>query len=334
VDSGGVSAGRKDQDQDRRGYRIDNLTPSAFKIAVPFSAMPKPSRQLLGLSVIGILLSVLLITSPNLRVPPLDEQADSFFRGSIGQATLAYATCRVINGSVSVLKESDLQLQPTGVGVSLAVGQALDPIDDMVERASDVLVMSITSLGLQKLVYEMSVALAPGLLGGLLLILSVSLWIPHPRLRPVQRTGVQVLLILLIARFCLPLSSMANAYVNRNFFQPQIEETRKGLALGVSELKELQEFTLPEIDGLRGTLDNSVAFVKTKSVAFKEGLIAVTTHAGEVVESLLTLTFLYIGVFLIQVILLPAGVLWILLKLSNSLFVPRRQAEGSGPAPQ
>jgi hypothetical protein len=50
---------------------------------------------------------------------------------------LTYATCRVINASVSIVKESSLQLEPAGVGISLAVGQALDPIDDMAAGPSE-----------------------------------------------------------------------------------------------------------------------------------------------------------------------------------------------------
>jgi len=70
---------------------------------------------------------------------------DAYFREAITKAGVAYATCRVLNASVSIVKDSSLQLEPAGVGISLAVGQALDPIDDMTERLSDVLVTAITS---------------------------------------------------------------------------------------------------------------------------------------------------------------------------------------------
>ena len=90
------------------------------------------------LSLTGILGAVLLFLSPGLRLPVLDEQADAYFRSAITKGGLSYATCRVINASVSIVEESSLHLQPAGVGVSLAVGQALDPLDDLTERVSDI----------------------------------------------------------------------------------------------------------------------------------------------------------------------------------------------------
>ena len=284
--------------------------------------MKIPPKNRIPQSVVGILTAVLLMVSSHLRLPALDDQADEFFSTAIAQATVAYATCRVVNGSVSVLKESDFQLQPAGVGVSLAIGQALDPIDDMVERASDVLVMSITSLGLQKLIYEISVRFVPFLLGVLLLLFSCLALFQNPKLTRLQTLLCQLMLLFLVARLCLPISAGANRILDRDFFQPRIEEARKELAVGTQEVSSLMELTLPEIDGLRGTMNNSVSFVKTKSVEFREGLGSVVANAGNLVENLLSLTFLYVGVFLVQVILLPVSVIWLLIKLANSFFRP------------
>ena len=52
-----------------------------------------------------------------------------------------------INATVSVIQQSSVQLEPAEIGLSLAVGQIVDPINDMVEKLLNVLVMSITSLG-------------------------------------------------------------------------------------------------------------------------------------------------------------------------------------------
>jgi hypothetical protein len=41
---------------------------------------------------------------------------------------------------------------------------------------------------------------------------------------------------------------------------------------------------------------------------------------GNIIENLITLTFLYVGIFLIQVIVLPLLSFWVLVKMVNSLF--------------
>ena len=262
----------------------------------------------------------MLFFSSGLKLPVLDTTTDVYFREAITKAGVAYATCRVINASVSIVKDSSLQLEPAGVGVSLAVGQALDPIDDMTERLSDVLVMAITSLGVQKLAYEISVSLVPPILSIFLLALSIMIWFENKRLTSLQKTIVRFLLLIVIARFCLPISSMANEFVHKHFFADQISEANKELATGTVEIDKLKYFSLPEIDGVLGTIENSTSFLKRKSIEFKHALVATVSNMGAIIENLLKLTFLYVGIFLIQVIILPLLSFWFLVKTVNTLF--------------
>jgi hypothetical protein len=270
---------------------------------------------------IGVLVSVLLFFSSGLRLPVADATADSYFREAITKAGLAYATCRVLNASVSIVKESSLHLEPAGVGVSLAVGQALDPIDDMTERLSDVLVTAITSLGVQKLAYEMGVSLAPPMLSVCLLILCLLMWVDNERAAMLQKLTSRIFLLLLIARFCLPLSSMANRFVHEHFFADRISEANTALAIGSVDLEKLKTFSLPEIDGILGTIENSASFLRQQSAEFKQVLVDTVSNMGDIIESLLTLTFLYVGLFVIQVIVFPLLCFWFLFKTASLLFL-------------
>jgi hypothetical protein len=271
-------------------------------------------------SAIGVLVSVLLFFSSGLRLPVADATADSYFRDAITKAGIAYATCRVLNASVSIVKESSLHLEPAGVGVSLAVGQALDPIDDMTERLSDVLVTAITSLGVQKLSYEMGVSLVPPMLSVCLITLCLLMWVENERVASLQKLASRILFFLLIARFCLPLSSMANRFVHEHFFADRISDANTALAIGSVELEKLKDFSLPEINGILGTIENSASFLNRKSTEFKQVLVDTVSNMGDIIESLLTLTFLYVGIFVIQVIVFPLLSFWFLFKISSLLF--------------
>jgi hypothetical protein len=271
-------------------------------------------------SSIGVLLAILLFFSSGLKIPVLDTATDTYFRESITKAGVAYATCRLINASISIVKDSSLQLEPAGVGVSLAVGQALDPIDDMTERLSDVLVTAITSLGVEKLAYEIGVSIAAPILSIFLLVLSLLTWFKNERVISFQRSVMRFLLIILILRFCLPISSVANEFVNKYFFTDQISDANKELALYSTEIEKLTDFSLPDIDGVLGTVQNSASFLKTKSIEFKNALASTVSNMGDIIQNLLELTFLYIGIFLIQVIILPLLVFWFLVKTVGSLF--------------
>lgn len=282
--------------------------------------MNKNLKKKIISSSIGLIISLLLFFSSGVKLPILDSTADKYFNEAIAKAGIAYATCRVVNASISVVKESNVQMEPAGVGVSLALGQALDPIDDMTERLSNVLVTSITALGVQKLAYEMSVSLAFPILAIFTMILSILVWFNYKWVESVKSNALRALLIILIARFCLPISSLANEFLHENFFEAKIAESNNKLSQVTTELDKLKDFTLPETSGFLGTISNSASFLKQKTIELRDAISATVSNMGNIIENLLKLTFLYVSLFLIQVIILPILVFWLLVKLINSLF--------------
>ena len=282
--------------------------------------MATTSKQKIFKSAIGIILSVLLFFSSSVKIPFVDIPTDNYFQESITKAGIAYASCRVINASVSVIQHSTLELEPAGVGVSLAVGQALDPINDMTERLSDVLVTAIVSLGVQKLAYEISIWFAPIMAAILLVIFSVLIWFKNERWINWQRNILHLILLIAVVRFCLPISSLANNLVHKHFFEERITEANHQLTLGSKELDTFSDFSLPKVDGIMGTIENSTAFLAKKAREFKKALSKLVDNMGDMIDNLLKLTFLYIGLFVIQVIVLPILSFWGMTRLANSLF--------------
>lgn len=283
--------------------------------------MDKKTKQTATKSIIGILLSIVLFFSSGVQIPGLDSTADKYFKDSITKAGVSYGVCRVINATVSVIKESSVQLEPAGIGLSLAVGQIADPINDMVERLSNVLVMSIASLGVQELAYEISITIVPQILAVLLLFLSVLIWFKNARVLKLQKILMSVLVIASIARFCLPISSMANEFLQEHFFEDKIIEANAKLTASTADIDKLEDVTVPKLDGFLGTIGNSASYLKEKSVDFKNTIQVIMENKGVIVENLLRLTFLYLGVFVIQVLVFPLLVFWFLMRMVNSLFL-------------
>lgn len=272
-------------------------------------------------SIIGILLSIALFFSSGVQIPVIDSTADTYFKDSITKAGVSYGVCRVINATVSVIQESSVQLEPAGIGLSLAVGQIVDPINDMVERLSNVLVMSIVSLGVQELTYEISITIVPQILAVLLLILSVLVWFNNVRVLKLQRILMSVLVIASIARFCLPISSMVNEFLQETYFEDKIIEANDKLTASTADIDKLEDVNVPNLDGFIGTIGNSASYLKEKSVDFKNTIQVIMENKGVIVENLLRLTFLYLGIFVIQVLVLPLLTFWFLMRIVNSLFL-------------
>jgi len=270
---------------------------------------------------VGILVSILLFFASGVQVPVLDSTADDYFRDSISKAGISYGVCRVINATVSIVKESSVELEPAGIGLSLAVGQAVDPINDMVERLSNVLVMSITSLGVQELTYEISLTIAPQILAFFLLILSSLVWFKNERVLKLQRIILSLFIIVSIARFCLPLSSMANGFLQEHFFEQKIVAANAELARGTADLENLKDVSLPKYNGFMETIENSASYLKQKSIDYKNAIAVIIENRDIIIENLLRLTFLYVGIFVIQVLVLPLLIFWFLMRIVNSLFL-------------
>lgn len=271
---------------------------------------------------LALLSAIVLFMGSGAKIPVFEANTDYYFQDAIKKAGLAYATCRIVNASVSILKESSLKLEPAGIGVSLALGQALDPIDDMTERSSDVLVTAITSLGVQKLIYEISLAVAFPILSCVLALLAILIWFNNDIVHRFKHILTGLIILVAIIRITLPLSAMANTFIHAHFFDDRIKAATTSLSLGVQDLDTLKEVSLPEIDGLMGTIENSALFLKEKTSALNLAITALTNNMSLIIETLLALTFLYVGVFFIQVVLLPILTFWLLIKVTNAFFNP------------
>ncbi|MEM9624394.1 MAG: hypothetical protein AAF993_22330, partial [Pseudomonadota bacterium] len=79
------------------------------------------------------------------------EQTSATFKKALAAAALA----RAFNGVISVAQGTEVAIQPVGVGVTLTVGEILDPLNDLVERFAVLALAASVSLGLQMTVGDM-----------------------------------------------------------------------------------------------------------------------------------------------------------------------------------
>lgn len=282
--------------------------------------LEKYGKNLVVKFCLGICFSLILFFAQGVKIPYLDNSSDSYFKDAISKAGVAYASTRGVNALISMIQNSQLQLEPAGVGFSLAIGEVLDPINDMTERLSNVLVLAITSLGLQKLLYEMSISIVPPLLAVFLLLFSLTLWIKNAKIKIFQAFLLSFSLLLIVARVSLPFASLANEYLYQNFFATKIVQSQQALHVSGVDADKLSQMSVPtqQNSSFWNKISNSTQLIQEKSAQFKEAFTYTLENAGNLIDNLLNLTFLYIGVFLIQVIFLPLFIFWIFWKISKS----------------
>lgn len=156
--------------------------------------------------------------------PALDTAAETQIDASLKRALAAFAIARGIDAVISAAQGTELALQPAGVGLTLSPGELLDPVNDLVERFSGIMLMASASLGLQKLLLNVS-GWTP-----LWVVLSLAIG-AYLLLRMDGRYGARVgmdwlrplLLVLIIVRFAVPLSALASEAAYKAFLADEYE---------------------------------------------------------------------------------------------------------------
>ena len=77
---------------------------------------------------------------------------------------------------------------------------------------------------------------------------------------------------------------------------------------------------MPEINGVLGTVENGFKFVGEKTSNLRKLINEMSRNMGKMVSNLLTLSYLYVALFLVQVIFIPFGAFWLLARSANALF--------------
>lgn len=277
----------------------------------------KPSE--LGHSRIrSLLLTVLIAVSVLLVVMrPLDDLGARYLDSSFKQALASFAIARGLNGVISVAQGTEIAVQPAGVGINFTPGEILDPVNDLIERFSWIMLLSSSSIGAQKVL--LAVSSWYGLAAVFVLVASVylgSLWWQGSWLSDSRRWISRLFLLLLLVRFSVPLVAVLNEWVYQGFLQGQHSEAAAELQRASDEISEISrepgaEATLPAgenglIEQARQLYDSALG-----QVDFSARLDRYKSAAETISENTIQLIVVYI----LQTILFPLLFLWGLVRV-------------------
>ena len=102
-------------------------------------------------TLIGLLIAGLVALSWSGHMDTLAEEATA---AGFTRALAAAALARGLNGVISVAQGTEVAIQPVGIGVTLTLGEILDPINDLIERFALLALVASVSMGLQMLLAE------------------------------------------------------------------------------------------------------------------------------------------------------------------------------------
>lgn len=281
-----------------------------------------------------------------------DQVSDDYAEDALKRALATFAVARTLNGIISVAQGTEIALEPGGVGVMLTPGQILDPINDLVERFSSVMLVAASSLGLQIVLLEilswwvLTAALIVSFAVALLL-----LWSPQLRGNRFIAMIPRVALALTVIRFALPVIIISTNFVFETFLETRHDAAASELSASANQIEQISAdidvaeqgaaaetaetadagdggFELPGWDEFRESAarlySSTTDWVRSNRVS--ERIAGLQESASNATSHIIDL----IVIFVLQTIIFPLVFLWLFVETlkalaSRSMNVVRKQ---------
>ena len=268
-----------------------------------------------------------------------DDVSDTYAEKALTRALTTFAVARTLNGVISVAQGTEVALEPGGVGVMLTPGQILDPVNDLVERFSSVMLVASSSLGLQIVLLDilswwvLSAALIATLLVALLLI-----WMPELRENRFIAVIPRVAFALAVVRFALPVIIICTNFVFDTFLLTRHDAASFELSASTQQIEELssdvddddeqggsqaedESFDFPDFDELAAEVKESVTrmysdasdWLRTNTVSAR--IDALQETASQATSHIIDL----IVIFVLQTVIFPVCFLWLFVEALKAI---------------
>ena len=255
--------------------------------------------------------------------PRVDSYSSAQVQDALTRALLTFAVARAMNGVISVAESAEVAVQPAGVGVSFHPGEILDPVNDLVESFSSLVLTASVSLGVQLALIEISgwfwIKLTLSL--ALIVLAAIALW-PRSRL-PDTRIAMwarKLTVILLLLRFAVPTAALASEGVYALLLAPQYERASAEIEAAKDKINaETKALQSTEAPSEAGVLERIEQWFGDKTAWFdvEQRLADLEVTVAEVTRQIIAL----IAVFVLQTIVLPLAFLWLAWRLAKFMVV-------------
>lgn len=248
-----------------------------------------------------------------------DKLSDRYAAEALERAFVTWAVARGLNSVISVAQGTELALEPGGVGVNLTVGQVLDPVNDLIEQFSSVMLAATSAIALQNLLLKITGSLGVSIfLAATALSVIAVLWIPRFAHRTRLRAFVlRFFLISFTIRFALPVLIVGSHFIFNQFLQPQQEQATEALRVASMEIEAISEEAESSVPDDRSMFERFGDMVdeSLQNLNVRERLNQLKERASGASRHVVNL----IVIFMLQTILLPIAFLWLMLQAMKSL---------------
>ncbi|MDB6001217.1 MAG: hypothetical protein JWP52_2916 [Rhizobacter sp.] len=254
---------------------------------------------------------------------PLDDRATAYVDAGLQRALISFAVARALNAVVSVARGTEVAVQPAGVGLSFAPGQALEPIHELIEQFSSLMLMASVAFGMQKVL----IAIGAFWVVSLALTAAAVAWIAlSVRPAPPPPWLSRLLVALVVLRFAVPVAVVGSDLCYRLFLAAPYEAGQASISRSTDQFTLLASPPAPAGNAAAGKAPSVSERLRDWWTAASQNLdigqryAELKDIASHAVEHLISL----IVVFLLQTLVLPLLILWLLRRAGRALAGPLR----------
>ena len=237
---------------------------------------------------------------------PLESVANAHIDAGLKRALISFATARALNGVISVAQGTQVAIEPGGVGVNLAPGELLDPLNDLVEQFANLMLTASVAFGVEKIL----VSIGGHLVISSVLTLSALVWAAFYLTRGTAPAWLsRALLLVLMLRFALPVAFIGSDLLFKQFMLPDYQSSQRAIDTATERFDEFAPATADESPGMFDKFKGWVA----QNTDLKARLAELKQSAEKTTEHVIKL----MAIFLLQTLILPLlllGFLWSIAK--------------------
>jgi hypothetical protein len=268
--------------------------------------LPERLREPLARSAVvaGVAAVVMLAVAP-----AIDARGEAWIERTFARTLGALAATRGLDSAISLAQSSEVSFS-FGPGGSLGIGQALDPVNDLVEQYAALLLTSTTALGVQRLGMQVAKAIGWRLFLPAIVALVAAAACGGATRAALLGWGRRLFGLALFARLAVPAAGAIDGWVADRFLESNYQAATEAVAATTASIERVESD-----DAARPWYEryNPIETLGDRAKQLYESLSAV----GESVVNLA----IY---FTVSTVVLPLATLWLLSRATGAVFAGPR----------
>ncbi len=245
----------------------------------------------------------------------LDVKGKELVDKGFTESVVVFGSAKALNAVISLAQGTELDLP----FLTVAIGEVLDPINDLIEQFSLVMLASMVSLGIQKIMMNfVTTDIYNYLLLSCIVIVNIWLFLRFHKDDKLRIFFFRITVILIFLRFAVPLMGIVNEFAYNNFVKQEynIQTLNENIIQVKENVNKVTQSTIEKKQD--SSLLNKITNITEKFDAkyydtkIEEYKIAVD-NASEYIVALII-------AFIFQTLLLPLLFLFILYHFVRAIF--------------